>query len=283
MSAHARVPYLPRHRRRPTRRAPLLRLGGIATLAAVVLLACTVPSSPAPAPETSAPQSLRLGTSPKAPKSMQDPARAPYGSGAHGGWLDKPYSASTPEQFQKVVDENGILILGDSIARQTSNEYAQRMWDQHELPTAVFNWPGRPTAPVADWVEEFHRRIPDRGIVIASGSNDIFYPKYWWKQVQRVLDVADGRPVYWVSVYVDRWGSSDPDQRVADLRNSAWINQQLYAMQVHNPNLIVVDWFAYLSQGYNEANVAGWLTDGVHPTTAGIDAWSDLLELRMGL
>lgn len=218
----------------------------------------------------------------RAPRDLSDPDRAPYGSGVHGGWLDKTPSVSTPDQFRKVAEQNGVLILGDSIARLTSNEFAQRVWDEHGLPTAVYNWPSRPTYPVADWVEEYAHRIPDRGIVIASGSNDIFNPAKWWRQVQRILDVADGKPVYWISVYVDRWGGST-DQRAADVRNSAWVNQQLYAMQVHNPNLIVVDWFAYLSQGYNESNVKAWLSDGVHPTASGVDAWCDLLALRMGL
>jgi len=175
------------------------------------------------------------------------------------------------------------MIVGDSIAKAAGPEFAQRMYDDHGLLTAVNNWPSRPTAPTVDWLEDHASWIPERGIVMAVGANDIFSPMYWWQQVDRVMEIADGKPVYWMSVYVDRWSSADPDQRVADMRNSAWINDQLYSIARRHPNLVVVDWHAYLSQGYNESKIADWLSDGVHPTTAGIDGWCDLLALRMGL
>lgn len=216
------------------------------------------------------------------PRALVESARAPYGSGQIGDWQSNTPTSSNTAQFANVVDNNGILIVGDSIANITDYEFATRMNQQHGLPTAVHNWPGRPTEPAADWIVANAYRIPDRGIVVASGSNDVFNPAAWWQQVNRVMAAADGKPVYWVSVFVDRWSGSE-DRRIADMRNSAWLNDQLYSLKPSYPNLHIIDWHAYLSQGWNETKIASWLTDGVHPTAAGVDAWCDLLELRMGL
>lgn len=266
-----------RHALHRTHRPSWLRITGIATILTALLLSCTM------SPADSVQPGTKLGAAITAKRTTVDPARAPYGSGPIGNWESNTPTASTSTQFQNVAANNGILIVGDSIANQTSYEFATRMNQQHGLPTAVYNWPGRPTEPVADWVEDWPQRIPDRGIVIASGANDVFNPAGWWQNITRILDVADGRNVYWVSVHVDRWNTTDADRRVADMRNSAWINDQAYALARTRPNLIIVDWHALLSQGYNESRVTTWLTDGVHPTAAGVDGWCDLLELRMGL
>lgn len=222
-------------------------------------------------------------TTRKVARVIEDPARAPYGSGPHGGWTTKTPSISSNAQFQAVRNTNGVMLIGDSIARQAQNELAQRLYDEHGILTAVNNWPSRPTAPAVDWLEAHQSWIPDRGIVMATGANDIFNPHKWWQQVNRVLEIADGRPVYWIAVYVDRWSGADPWLRAADMRNSAWVNQQLYATANAYPNLKVVDWHAWLSQGPNESKIADLLSDGVHLTTAGIDNYNDLLTLKMGL
>lgn len=227
---------------------------------------------------------VRFGSYPKAPRSLEDPGRAPFGSGPHGGWLDKTPSISSPAQFQAVEDGNGVMVFGDSIARQASYELATRLYADHGLLTAVDNWPSRPTYGCVDALEARAHQIPARGVVMACGANDVFSPSKWWQQVARVLELADGKPVYWIAVYVDRWSSTDPDMRVADVRNSAWVNQQLYAMANAYPNLEVVDWHAWLSQGYNESKIADVLSDGVHLTSpVGIDNWCDLLTWKMGL
>jgi hypothetical protein len=258
---------------------PAIRRGltilAIVALLATVLYALGAPEQPR--------RSDSVTPAAKVTRMIEDPARAPYGSGPHGGWTTKTPSISTDARFAEMVASNGVLLIGDSIARQAASELAQRIWDDHHIYTAVNNWPSRPTAPAVDWLEDHQEYIPDRGIVMATGANDIFNPYKWWQQVNRVLEIADGRPVYWVSVYVDRWSVSDPWQRAADMRNSAWINQQLYATANAYPNLHVIDWFASLNQGYNESRVADLLSDGVHLTPAGVTAWGDLVTLRMGL
>lgn len=236
-------------------------------------------------PQTTAAQPQTADVSPPlmaAQGATLDPARAPYGSGQLGAWQTKTNSISTPAQFQNTVARNGVLIVGDSIANQADYMYASRVYAARGLPTAVNQWPGRPTRPAVDWLVAHANLIPARGVVMAVGANDIFNPAGWWQQVKRVMAAAKGKPVYWITVHVDRW-SGTADRRVADMRNSAWINDQLYAMARSYPNLVVVDWHAMLSQGYNESRVATWLSDGVHLTPTGIDGWCDLLALRMRL
>jgi hypothetical protein len=215
---------------------------------------------------------------------LGDPARAPYGSGViNPNWGDGPVVQSSQLYFERVRDNNGLFMVGDSIMNDTRTEFAQRMWDQHGLYTAVNCRDGRPAFDGVDALEELADYIPDRGVVIGLGTNDIFSPVNWWQQVERVLEIVDGRPVYWVSVFADRWSGS-ADRRVADMRNSSWVSQQLYAEAVAHPNLEVVDWHAYISTGPNEARVTGWLTDGVHPTNpSGVYGWCNLVAQRMGL
>lgn len=277
MSAHTHLPRHARHRTRPS----WLRPSGLVALVAAALLACTT-TAPA-APVESGVSSL---VTTKAPRTLVDPARAPYGSGTlSSSWQNTNPIVSTTLTWQRVRDNNGVMVFGDSIANQTSFEFATRMWDQHDLFTAVHNHPGRPTWACVDALEDYAEYIPDRGLVMACGSNDVFDPDDWWEQIDRVLEIADGRPVYWISAYVERRGTGvDPDRKAADIRNSAWVNQQLYAMAMVHENLKVVDWYAAVASGGNEQRVSAWLTDGVHLTNpSGIYGWCNTLEGRMGL
>lgn len=254
------------------------------TTAAQPQIADAKPQATGTQPQTTAtqPQTTYVSSSVMTAQRSTDPARAPYGSGQLGAWQAKTNTISSPAQFKNTVARNGVLIVGDSIANQADYMYASRVFAAHGLPTAVNQWPGRPTKPAVDWLVAHADLIPARGVVMATGANDIFNPAGWWHQVKRVMAAADGKPVYWITVHVDRW-SGTADRRVADMRNSAWINDQLYSMARSYRNLIVVDWHAKLSQGYNESLVATWLSDGVHLTPLGINGWCDLLALRMRL
>lgn len=219
--------------------------------------------------------------------SAADPARAPYGSGPLGDWTVYTPMMSTATRFGQVADNNGVLLLGDSIAKANAPALGGRV-GAAGLFLGVNAWPGRPTEPAVDWLEANPGYIPDRGVIMACGSNDVFRPVGWWQQVARVMALAAGRPVYWVSVYVDRPKNPDGSiasavKRVADMRNSGVINNQLYTMARAYPNLRIVEWHAALSGGHNESNIDAWLSDGVHTTPAGSTAWCDLITGAMGL
>ncbi|RIQ16358.1 GDSL-type esterase/lipase family protein, partial [Jiangella rhizosphaerae] len=200
--------------------------------------------------------------------------RTVAGAGTLGEWRQRTPSISTPRQFRRVRDADGLLVVGDSIAQATAYELAVRAGAEHGLPVAVNAHPGRPTEPATDWIVDNAGLIPDRGIVVVSGANDVFAPLEWWRQVERVLAAADGRPVYWLTVHVDRW-SGGAEQRWADRHHSDWLNDQLRALAERHSNLVVVDWAGALSDD--------WLSDGVHPSEAGVVAWCDLLERALGL
>lgn len=207
-----------------------------------------------------------------------DPSRAPYGSGSLGPWENLGKKISTIAQFENVHTTNGVMIFGDSITVANSYELAVRVGQQHGLPLAVNAWSGRPTEPAVDWFEaNVAHLIPERGVVMACGTNDIFRPPGWWRQVDRVMALADGKPVYWVSVFAARTGVH-PDMRLADMRNSAWINEQLARKAAAYSNLHIIEWFAQLATGHNESNIDAWLRDGVHTNdTVGRDAWCNAI------
>lgn len=206
-------------------------------------------------------------------------AGGPFGSGVGGDWTQMAPAISSASAFESVRDNNGVLIIGDSIAKANSPACAQRIADTHGLPVAVNNWPGRPTTPAIDWLTVHTSLIPERGVVVAVGTNDIFSPAGWWRQVRRLMEaVPPDVPVFWVTVYAER--ASSP---TADLRNSGWINSQLRTMQTAHSNLVVVDWFAAVAAGRGGVNVSGWLSDGVHTTAAGSVAWCDLILSSMQL
>lgn len=241
---------------------PRPRFGASSCALVLVLAGCAsagaAPSAPAAAP---------------LPPALTEDRTVP-GVGAPGEWRQRTPSVSTPRQFRTVRDANGLLVVGDSIAQATAHELAVRAGAVYGLPVAVNAHPGRPTAPAADWIVEHAGLIPDRGIVVVSGANDVFAPLGWWRQVERVLAAADGRPVYWLTVHVDRW-SGDEAQRRADRAHSDWLNDQLEALARRHPNLVLVDWAGTLT--------GDRLSDGVHPSEAGVAAWCGLLEDALGL
>lgn len=239
---------------------------------ALTLLVSAIVGCAAPEPEPVAAAPLAapapLAAVPLPPALTED--RTVPGTGALGDWRELTPLVSTPRQFRRVRDGDGLLVVGDSIARATVDELAAASG----LSVAVNAHPGRPTPPAADWIVANAGLIPDRGLVVVSGANDVFAPLGWWRQVERVLAAADGRPVYWLTVHVDRW-RGDATQRFADRSHSDWLNDQLRAVADRHPNLVIVDWAGALSDD--------WLSDGVHPSADGVAAWCGLLARAMGL
>ncbi|MFC5261132.1 hypothetical protein ACFPJ1_03330 [Kribbella qitaiheensis] len=185
-----------------------------------------------------------------------------YGSGGLGPWRDLDRSISPDEQVRRVVESDGVVMFGDSIAVQDGDPLAWTLAMRTGDALAMHNWSGQPSSAVVDalgrWSREFG--LPRR-ILMATGSNDIFAPPVFGRQVDRAMRIVGWtRTVIWVNVHVDRVKLS-PTVREADRRNTAWVNQQLEARARRFPNLRVVHWAEYLAA--DPARVRN-LRDGVH-------------------
>jgi hypothetical protein len=81
--------------------------------------------------------------------------------------------------------------------------------------------------------------------------------------------------VYWVNVQVSRT-DVPAAVRVADQRNSEWIDLQLAQAQLRYPNLRIVDWAQFLAA--RPERIATDLRDGRHTTVpAGQNARNALI------
>jgi hypothetical protein len=83
------------------------------------------------------------------------------------------------------------------------------------------------------------------------------------------------RKVFWVNVQAART-SVAADVRLADQRNSGWINLQLSDAQRRHPNLRIVHWAEFLAGKISR--LTAYLEDGVHTTVPlGQDARNELI------
>jgi len=186
-----------------------------------------------------------------------------YGSGEPSHWRQQSRSISPDEQIRRVRRSDGIVMFGDSISVQDGKSLAALLSSTTGDSLATHNWSGQPTAPGVDalqqWAVDFG--LPRR-ILISLGSNDIFDPSGFAAQVDRAMRIAGpDRTVFWVNVQVAR--SKQPAAvRLADQRNSQWINLQLAAAQRRHPNLRIVPWAEFLASGPHR--LATHLRDGVH-------------------
>ncbi|WP_112241414.1 SGNH/GDSL hydrolase family protein [Kribbella monticola] len=201
-----------------------------------------------------------------------------YGSGELGPWEGNSNKIATPTTIRQVRDANGIYMFGDSISVQDGYALAVRL-NTDGILLAVNNWSGRPTAPavdvLADWATTYG--LPQR-ILMATGSNDIFNPPVMAAQIDRTMSIAGPtRTVYWVNVQVARTSVTDA-VRLADQRNSGWINVQLADAQKRYPNLKIVHWAEFLAAKPSRMLPTMYLRDGVHTTVPlGQDARNELI------
>lgn len=211
-----------------------------------------------------------------APLVVASPAMADFGSGALGGWTTYSRSISTPYTIAKAVSRDGIYLFGDSITRATARDLATLLYPDG-ITVAVNAWSARPTPPTVDALAEWVRLygVPRR-VVMASGSNDIFNPPVMAAQIDRTMAIV-GREttVLWVNVQVARI-SQTASVRLADQRNSGWINMQIAAATARHPNLRIVDWAGFLAA--KPFRLTAYLSDGVHTTTTGGAARNALIR-----
>lgn len=200
-----------------------------------------------------------------------------YGSGELGPWEGLSRAVSDAATIRQVRDRDGLFLFGDSIAVQDGYSLAQRLRARTGDLLAVHNWSGRPTGPAVDALAEWARAhgLPRR-LLMATGSNDIFTPPAFAAQVDRALAIAGPtRTVYWVNTQVARTGQPAA-VRLADQRNSAWINLQLATALDRHPNLRVIGWAEFLAA--KPTRLTAYLRDGVHTTAPlGQDARNELI------
>jgi hypothetical protein len=200
-----------------------------------------------------------------------------YGSGVLGSWSSATRAISTAAQIQRVRETNGVYMFGDSISVQDGKSLATRLLNRDGSQLAVHNWSSRPTYGAVDALQQWASTygLPRR-ILMASGSNDIFDPPKFAAQVDRAISiVGPTQTLYWVNLQVVRKAQTAAVQ-LADQRNSAWLNMQLYDAQEKYPNLRIIRWAEWL--WIKPYRLANYLRDGVHPSVPlGQDARNELI------
>lgn len=187
-----------------------------------------------------------------------------YGSGDPTDYTQYSKGVSTASTWTKAKSNNGVWLFGDSITNQ--DDYALAVALAPRV-LAVNAWNARPTKPAVDALEQALQIYngPAKTVLMATGTNDISDPPAFGAQVDRTMELIAGRArVVWVTAYAGRTGTGiTAAVREADVRNSGWINNQLWARAGKHSNLDIVDWFGFLCKnpGYRIGNL---LTDGVH-------------------
>lgn len=191
-----------------------------------------------------------------------------YGSGAIGNWSAGTHDLSTNAQFASAP----VWQYGDSIARSEGYYFATRLYNEQGATLAVDNKDGRPTGPAVDALIADLAQWPAPPVIImATGTNDIFSPPFMAEEIDRVMAaVPETTTVLWINVYAQRWSQSSTVQ-LADIRNSGWVNMQLAEAEGEFDNLVVVDWFEFLS-AYPGYRPTAYLSDGIHTNADGRQA-----------
>ena len=204
-----------------------------------------------------------------------------YGSGCLGDWTG----------YQHGVDGNTataeVLVAGDSIVTKCRAYLRQRL-APYGLTVAFDYWSSRPTADVPSVTSTpgavtrvlSYSRIyqPDsfKAVAMFSGTNDIFDPPAMTAQLNRMKAIDS--PVLWGTIFAGR-----ANTLTADLRNTAWVNQQITAS-----GFPVSDWFAFLAS-YPGYRIPAHVPDGIHPDYgtgaigdgSGCDSWAAIHAPRI--
>lgn len=193
-------------------------------------------------------------------------ATANYGSGTLGDWTTQTERNTGNPQTADVT------LIGDSVAARCWPALQGRL-KARGITLAVNAWPARPTGPAVDWVLQ-HR--PTGIVVMETGLNDLFNPPVMTGHIRRLFaDVHDPEHVMWVDTYAVR--TRYPYQ-LADARNSAWVNAQIWA---NVPYTQVIPWSVRLAE--KPGRITAYLVDGVHPspgtaTGTGCAYWAAVYE-----
>jgi hypothetical protein len=193
-----------------------------------------------------------------------------YGSGYLSGWSN----------LQRVsygsFNTADVGMFGDSITVggwSTLNDLIRGMGKT----LAVNAQSGRPTTPAVDILETWLKagnKVP-KVLLFAKGSNDIFNPVAIAGQIARVKALlkqySPDTRLLWVNTYVDRW-SQTTSVRIADNRNSGWINDQIRTLIGAD----VINWSQDITIRPGRDKM--YLRDGLHPIAgAGYSHWAAVL------
>lgn len=199
-----------------------------------------------------------------------------YGSGQLGSWTSASKLISPSTIINRAVSRNGTFLFGDSITVFTARDLATRLYANGVI-VAVNGWSIRPTTPTVDALEQWVSTYgAPRRIIMASGSNDIFNPPVMARQIRRTMDiVGPDRTVFWVNVQVSR-NRQTTNVRLADQRNTGWVNAQIAEEASRHSNLKIIPWFEFLAA--KPFRLTNYLSDGVHTSSTGIAARNELIR-----
>jgi lysophospholipase L1-like esterase len=192
-------------------------------------------------------------------------ANASLSSGLPGGPVGSPVISTVD-----FTNRSTIEVVGDSITVRSYKALPAQLPGER---IAVNAQSGSNTSQSIGRLEtqlKAGARLPAR-LVMATGANDVFSPGVVGVQVKRLLALVQAQSpttrVYWVDVSVLR-----PGYLFQDRVNSAKVNQQIRAYCVGS--CTVISWAGFLSKVQRSTYVD---RGGVHPTTAGQQAWAKLI------
>lgn len=191
------------------------------------------------------------------------------------------YTANIPKESLDstwiTAKHNGIWLFGDSITVADAYSLAVLLDERHQYTVAVFAQGGAPTRAIVDYAIERKAKsdpaVPPELIVMATGSNDIFYPEIMPSQIKRMKETYPDSKIIWVTTWVQRKTVSTAVQ-FADARNSGRVNGAILG-----GNEYVVDWGRFLAEKSGRAEA--YLSDGVHTNLAGQAARNELIRQKI--
>jgi hypothetical protein len=193
-----------------------------------------------------------------------------YGSGYLGDWTKM--SRVSYGNFNNAH----VGMFGDSIT-VGGWSYLNTLIQGLGKTLAVNAQSGRPTTPAVDILEAWLKagnKVP-QVTLFAKGSNDIYNPPVMMGQIVRVKtllsEYRQTTKLLWVNTYVDRW-SQTAAVRIADNRNSGWINDQIRSVMGAD----VINWSQDIT--IKPGRDRWYLRDGLHPLAgAGYNHWAAVL------
>ncbi|MCH8612457.1 SGNH/GDSL hydrolase family protein [Arsenicicoccus dermatophilus] len=247
---------------------------GIAALLTAALLATSAVVAP-PAPRPAAPATAaRVAALTTAAGQL-----APLSRNTTHNWLTQRRLVSDQARFESAE----VWVYGDSITVGTAASLGNQVAPQLRTSLAVDAQNSIPTTPATDRLLDRLRvtRNRPRVLVFALGTNDapVLYPSLAvpnsrpadvWKDLAAVRQVLGSRTsIIFVDTYLNRRYAPTDRVRAIEMANARLINAQARRSRIADA---IVPWYAAVAKDERR-----YLTDGVHPTPAGVDLRTALI------